>query len=290
MTFINPANLPETGHPMIDQGHARLAELANDLYLAWQQGQGAALAPRAARFVAALAEHFSEEERIMEDVALPTAEEHRGRHVQLLAEFTALAEALAEASGACADVMVDLFRAAERLVWEHEMVDDQDFWAHFAGRSSVQGPLIDWESHLAVGDVDIDAQHRALVALVNDLHAGIVAGIGRESLIGRVTGLRRFTARHFAWEERLMAEVPGAHNEAHAIMHAALLADLDRVLGDLRNGRFDTVEDLLGSYVKHWLLEHIATMDRRLADAVAAAGVVAADEAAGRPGLLVATG
>lgn len=271
MTFIDPARLPETGHPLIDQGHARLADLANDLYAAWQGGRHVELAPRARLFVAALAEHFAEEEQIMEMVGLSTAAEHRLRHSQLMAEFEALAEALAGASGLVADVMIDLFRAAERLVWEHEMVDDQDFWAHFAGQGRAPEVLIVWSPQVAVGLAEIDEQHRTLIALVNDLHAGVVDAIGRESLIGRLIGLRRFTARHFAFEEGLMATIPDGQDDAHVALHAALLADLDRVLEDLKGGRYDTVEDLLSTYIKHWLMQHIGTQDRRLAQAVLAA-------------------
>lgn len=277
MTFIDPARLPETGHPLIDEGHAQLADLANDLYLAWQGGRCGGLGPQARAFVAALAQHFAEEESIMEDVALGTAADHRRRHAELLTEFEALAEALEGAAGLVADVMVDLFRAAERLVWEHEMVDDQDFWVHFAGqRQDEPGGLVAWGPEVAVGDADIDRQHQTLLALVNDLHGGITGGLRRESLMGRLTGLRRFTARHFAWEERCMALVPAAHDDAHVAMHAALLADLDRVLADMQAGRDDTVAELLGSYVRHWLVEHIDTMDRPLAQALAAAKAGAA--------------
>lgn len=266
MTFINPARLPDTGHPLIDQGHAVLADLANDLYLAWQQGRTAALGPQARHFVAALADHFAAEERIMAEVGLETAAEHCRRHADLLTEFTALAEGLEGAGGGlCADIMVDLFRATERLVWEHEMVDDQDFWAHFAGQGRAPEVLIEWGPQVAVGHAEIDGQHRTLITLVNELHTAVVAQAGREAVMGRLIALRRFSARHFGWEERMMAVLPGAHSDDHVALHAALLADLDRVLGHLRDGRFDTVEDLLCTYVKHWLLEHIGTMDRRLA-------------------------
>lgn len=272
MTFIDPARLPETGHPLIDEGHVQLADLANDLYLAWQGGRTGGLGRQARAFVAALAQHFAEEEGIMDDVALASAAEHRRRHADLLAEFEALAEALEGATGMVADMMVDLFRAAERLVWEHEMVDDQDFWAHFAGqRRGDPGGLVAWGPEVAVGDADIDRQHQTLLALVNDLHAGIAGGLRRESLMGRLTGLRRFTARHFAWEERCMALVPGAQCDDHVARHAALLADLDRVLADMRAGRDESVATLFGSYVRDWLVDHIATMDRQLALALTAA-------------------
>lgn len=271
MTFIDPSRLPEVGHPVIDQGHVRLADLANSLYAAWQDGRLDDLEPLARNFVRGLAEHFAAEEQIMAEVELETASEHRRRHAELLTEFEAIAAILGHSRGLAADVMVDLFRAAERLVWEHEMVDDQDFWTHFAGRAPVPQTLIVWDIEVAVGRSEIDEQHRKLIALINDLHSGIAGAMSRESLFGRLTGLRRFTARHFAHEERLMAATPGAHDEAHVTMHAALLADLDRVLADLKAGRYDMVEDLLGTYVKHWLLEHVATMDRRLAEAVAAA-------------------
>lgn len=274
MTFINPARLPDTGHPLIDQGHAVLADLANDLYLAWQQGEAATLGPRARHFVKALADHFADEERIMDEVGLATAPEHRRRHADLLEEFSALADLLEQAATLCADVMIDLFRATERLVWEHEMIDDQDFWVHFAGQGRAPEVLIEWGPQVAVGHPEIDGQHRTLITLVNELHAAVAAGAGREALMGRLVALRRFSARHFAWEERMMALTPGAHSDDHVALHAALLGDLDRVLGHLRDGRYETVEDLLCTYVKHWLLQHIGTLDRRLAESLLAAEAV----------------
>src|SRR5690349_10560035 len=83
-------------------------------------------------------------------------------------------------------------------------------------------PLIMWGPKLCVGIKDIDDQHKKLVEIVNKLNDAMVAGHGRE-VIGPTLGeLIRYTQRHFADEERLMARHQYEHTVEHKAQHAKL--------------------------------------------------------------------
>lgn len=275
MQFIEPANLPATGHPMIDEGHRRLAEIVNELYSQWTAGETAGLVSTARRFTGALRQHFRQEEAVMADIDLPSATEHCRAHDAVGRRFEDLVEQMAQAPVPPAAVMVDFFTAAENLVWDHEMVDDQDFWAYFAGRGKGPGTLILEAAPQVLGLEAIDQDHATLVGLLNQLHVGVTEAHAPSVLMARASGLRHVAAAHFADEERLMRATPGARDEAHIHQHARLLTELDAALEDMACGRRATLEAIIGAYLRDWLLEHIDTFDRRLVVAVQSSGLAA---------------
>jgi len=54
-----------------------------------------------------------------------------------------------------------------------------------------------WNEKYSVGIAEIDAQHRHLVKMVNDLYEAMYAGQGREALGKILSGLIRYTQTHF---------------------------------------------------------------------------------------------
>ncbi|MCM8595254.1 bacteriohemerythrin [Accumulibacter sp.] len=99
-----------------------------------------------------------------------------------------------------------------------------------SGRVQLQhlaiGSLIQWGDHLSVDHPGIDAQHRAIF----DLGAGIYdhwrEGRGIDELRPTVDRLAGLIEAHFAYEERLLAEVGYADLARHRAEHHSLLDDL----------------------------------------------------------------
>lgn len=274
MHFVDPDRLPETGHPMIDQAHRRLAEIVNDLYDMWRLGDTDGVPRAAHRFLNALRQHFHQEEAVMVEIALASADEHRRAHSAMLDTFEGLVDGIASAPQPPAQLMVDLFSSAEQLVWEHEMVDDQDFWVHFAGRGATPQPLIVENAPAVLGLPALDDEHKALIVLLNELHAALSRGLSPEVLMARVTGLREAADGHFRHEERLMQIAFGGLDHEHVAQHRVLVSEIDRAIEDMAYGRDTAARDLIGPYLQHWLLEHIGSHDRRLVDALTADAAV----------------
>lgn len=123
-------------------------------------------------------------------------------------------------------------------------------------------PFMQWNSVHEVGVDVIDAQHRGLVDLVNKLGDDLKSGRDRDAILATLAALVTFTVKHFATEERLMAEHAGWSLAAqHAQEHRKLVDDVTSltVHVDVKSMA------LTMRFLQEWLLRHIAAMDRPLA-------------------------
>ncbi|MGE5505954.1 MAG: bacteriohemerythrin [Actinomycetota bacterium] len=127
---------------------------------------------------------------------------------------------------------------------------------------------IAWTEALAVGDATIDADHRRMVELINELEDAAAALPVDCRRAGRaLDGLRSFTADHFAREEALQQAVGLPDRDAHADKHRMLLQRLDALADhfsrsddEVRAGMVRGLADPLAT----WLAEHIANSDVEL--------------------------
>lgn len=98
--------------------------------------------------------------------------------------------------------------------------------------------LIQWGDHLSVEHPGIDAQHKAIFDLGAKVYENWRAG-GSASFLGpAVDKLASLLETHFAYEERLLAEIGYDGLEEHAAEHRAMLAEMA-----LLKQRFPTFED-----------------------------------------------
>ncbi|MCO5111636.1 MAG: bacteriohemerythrin [Burkholderiaceae bacterium] len=121
----------------------------------------------------------------------------------------------------------------------------------------------EWGPDLEIDHGLIDADHRQLVELVNELHTATSQGQGQEVVASVMERLITYTRQHFAREEQGMeaAAFPGlaAHREKHRAITAQLQALADRqAAGSI------TVASQLSSLLRDWLSLHIRRSDREL--------------------------
>ncbi|MFA7431948.1 MAG: hemerythrin domain-containing protein [Rhodospirillaceae bacterium] len=129
--FIDTGRIPATGNLLIDKSHRHLAEMINALFDQWCGGaEGAALRPGFDRFLDAVERHFAEEEDIALAMGFPNVPEHAGKHRALMAALTSHVHALTDDSET-GDRRIDLFSLIDQMLYEHEMLDDQEFWPLF---------------------------------------------------------------------------------------------------------------------------------------------------------------
>lgn len=130
-------------------------------------------------------------------------------------------------------------------------------------------PLILWGPQYALGHAEIDGQHEKLVAIINRLHDEMGKGRGREAMRRVVGELDDYTRTHFVTEEALMDRLGYPDAAKHKEQHLDFVATLFDITCKVESGRsavsLDTVK-----YLRAWLLGHIATVDRRLVDFLAA--------------------
>ena len=265
--FIDPKRIPATGSPLLDRAHERLAHVVNRAYEQWRDGQPHHVyMDTLAEFMEMLEDHFREEVQIIRAAGFDRVEEHMGIHAELTKRLKGL---LADLAAEKTDVGVpDAFTFIDRILYEHEFLDDQEFWGCFqkgveAGVEPNE-PLLAWSDELSIGDHDIDRQHQALVKLLNRLRQALESRAPAEEIAAQLGEIKRHTEWHFRYEEGLMDEHDLKGADAHKMLHESLLADLDDVVADFSGGKYDQLEDLLQNYLKFWLLDHITHVDRGL--------------------------
>ena len=124
--------------------------------------------------------------------------------------------------------------------------------------------FVEWSDALSVGIDEIDAQHRGLVALLNQLNDAIEHRHGNAAVGAILARLEEYTRVHFAVEESLMRLLGYPDLDAHKREHEQLVEQL----ADLRR-RFDAGKTALGfelmHFLKVWLTKHIMASDQAYA-------------------------
>ncbi len=125
--------------------------------------------------------------------------------------------------------------------------------------------LIQPEDLLKLNIPEIDAQHEALIGLINRIHDNMLQGADRPALDGLLSQLLAHTRDHFAYEEALMSQHDYPGYEAHRSEHHRLLQHIEDLAGRYKSG------DLLLSFaviveLKGWAAVHIEKSDRRLGE------------------------
>ena len=131
---------------------------------------------------------------------------------------------------------------------------------------------MEWQPALAMGQPQIDAEHRSLVEALNRLHAAVDEGRDREEVERVLIFLRDYTVTHFTAEEALMIQhqYPGA--SAHFTAHSALVMQVSDLLTDFRAGKAVLTEAVL-TFLETWLWEHILGPDTEFGGFLRSRGV-----------------
>ena len=123
--------------------------------------------------------------------------------------------------------------------------------------------IIEWTSEFELGIPDIDNEHRELIAMVNQLHAGIGKGATSSQIIDGLEAIYRSISEHFASEEKHMREVRYMSYAEHKEDHEILLDDLRDIM-ELVNKDGGYPAGRLSRDLNYWFSEHFRTHDARL--------------------------
>lgn len=122
-----------------------------------------------------------------------------------------------------------------------------------------------WASDMEIDGGHVDADHRHLVDLVNQLHTATTEGRGREVVGGILDALITYTAEHLLREETQMEAVGFPKLQAHKQGHQAFIAKLQALKAKYDGGSI-TVAAQLSNVLRDWLSLHIRRSDKELRD------------------------
>ncbi len=121
--------------------------------------------------------------------------------------------------------------------------------------------FFEWKQDYSVGIEDIDAQHKELVAILNELYDAMYAGQGREAL-GRVLNrLLGYARIHFAREEALMKDHGYPGYTEHKSKHEKMTRKVMELKKDFDAGVISSPVQI-SNFLKNWLSRHIMGTDR----------------------------
>jgi len=120
-----------------------------------------------------------------------------------------------------------------------------------------------WSESLETGDPEVDAQHRALYVLVNDLNADALIGGDRAMASSVLARILDYATTHFATEERLMEQTSYADAEHHIALHREFARKATELVAAHNAGHGKSLREL-ASFMEDWLETHIGEEDKRL--------------------------
>lgn len=132
--------------------------------------------------------------------------------------------------------------------------------------------FIEWSEELSVGIASIDAQHRQLVGMINELHDAMRGGRGREALVAIFDAMLKYTSYHFGHEEKLFQLHGYTGGDAHKREHEQLVKDALALKQRFERGDLVITIDTL-DFLNDWLRKHIQGSDKRYSAYLLAKGV-----------------
>jgi hemerythrin len=133
--------------------------------------------------------------------------------------------------------------------------------------------LMTWTEEMSVGVKVLDDDHKKLVSMVNELHAGILGGRRQEALGGVLDQLVSYTKVHFAREEEMFARTGYANAVEHKKEHDELIKKALELQARYKGGATSMLSLETMSFLKNWLSHHILGIDKKYGPHLNAKGV-----------------
>lgn len=123
--------------------------------------------------------------------------------------------------------------------------------------------LMEWNEKLLLGIPSIDAQHKELVGMLNDLYGGFKSGTAK-AVIGPVLDkLINYTAVHFKHEETIFDRTAYPETKNHKKEHENLVKRVLEVQAKFKSNQESILTQDLMVFLRNWLTDHILGTDRR---------------------------
>jgi hemerythrin-like metal-binding protein len=128
-----------------------------------------------------------------------------------------------------------------------------------------------WSDAMSVGNRYIDADHQAMINIINHLHDAMRDGKGDEVLRKVLGELLVYTKGHFDREEAQMRAINFSGYAGHKRQHELLLNKFAQFNRSLRGSSAEAIR--ISNFLNRWLTSHILKSDMVLGAAIKAAAL-----------------
>lgn len=123
--------------------------------------------------------------------------------------------------------------------------------------------LVTWSNEFSLDMPEIDAQHKVLIDLINQVWVAVIKKPDREEAIRILVELEKYTITHFTAEEVFMRGMAYAAFKDHKDEHEKFVARVAQEKSKILAGQAITLEIL--QFLKDWLINHILVSDKEYA-------------------------
>jgi hemerythrin len=123
--------------------------------------------------------------------------------------------------------------------------------------------LFKWNSAHTIFLSEIDAEHRAIYRLGDELHKALLAGAKTAQLQPILVSLLESAEEHFRHEERLMRAAHYQSMDWHKRQHDAARSRVKTLAKRIADGDTAAAPELL-AFLSDWLRDHMAVADRMM--------------------------
>jgi hemerythrin-like metal-binding protein len=127
-----------------------------------------------------------------------------------------------------------------------------------------------WSDDFLTGNKSVDMQHKELVTMVNEFHAGVRTGgvMARVFFIKAIQCSVQYIKTHFTNEEELMQRGKYPAFDEHKRQHETFIAEVARQVHDIETEGNPDPADFV-KFLTDWISNHIAVSDKKLAPYIA---------------------
>lgn len=124
-----------------------------------------------------------------------------------------------------------------------------------------------FDKSLETGNGAIDAQHRQLIDATNKLLTACSVGKGRSEIENTLIFLNDYIIKHFGDEEKLQLKYGYPDYAVHKKLHEEFKKTVRDIAAEYeRDGTSIQLVSRVNSAVGGWLITHIKTIDKKLAE------------------------
>ncbi len=122
-----------------------------------------------------------------------------------------------------------------------------------------------WSKKFALGFTTIDAHHKELVTMINDLNRAMKNGQSSNVVIEIIGRLNKYVVKHFQYEERHFDEFAFVESVSHKKHHHEFKEKVVELSGKYAEMRKlgECVDKELITFLVNWLMSHILEEDKK---------------------------
>lgn len=122
--------------------------------------------------------------------------------------------------------------------------------------------FIEWDDKYSVKIIEIDAQHRRLFEIYNNLVNAMYQGVGMKELGNALTELLDYSVMHFMTEEGYMEKYGYPELDVHKNAHKEFRERFYKLHKEFHEGKPVLTAEVV-DYLRDWIKGHVLNVDQR---------------------------